>query len=256
MADGILDPWVQFFKTILDMPCPPNLSSSTESTIEIDRRNKEIFWKIKGITAKTTYRMFMKYGDSKVVNQKDKVALQFANYVMLNYSIPLLESHLPILLSRKSNFVGAKCLNYSIKFISQSIKRPNTMEKLKPYVENILLDTCIPIMYVTEKDVESFESDAVEFIRNQYDFCETLFQPKNQIQDLLVYLTKYKSDKKTKGSQPDYLSQFLGFAVKNLNEYNAKIANNEVIDWRIKEALMFAIGTIRESIWKVKEIKG
>ena len=100
--------------------------------------------------------MFMKYGDSQTVNQKDKVAVSFANYFMLNYSIPLLESHLPILLSRKSNFVGSKCLNYAIKYISQSIKRKNTMEKLKPFVENLLYDTCVPIMYVTEKDVETF----------------------------------------------------------------------------------------------------
>ena len=49
------------------------------------------------------------------------------------------------------------------------------MEKLKPYVENILTETLVPIMFVTEKDVETFESDPVEFIRNLYDFTETLF---------------------------------------------------------------------------------
>jgi hypothetical protein len=30
------------------------------------------------------------------------------------------------------------------------------MEKLKPYVENILYDTIIPIMFITEKDMNSF----------------------------------------------------------------------------------------------------
>ena len=49
------------------------------------------------------------------------------------------------------------------------------MEKLKPYVENILYDTVIPIMCVTEKDVKTFETDPVEFIRGLYDFTETLF---------------------------------------------------------------------------------
>ena len=63
MSDNILDPWIQFFKTILDMPCPENLSKKTENTEEIVQRNKSIFWKIKGITSKTTYRLFMKYGD-------------------------------------------------------------------------------------------------------------------------------------------------------------------------------------------------
>ena len=53
------------------------------------------------------------------------------------------------------------------------------MEKLKPYVENLLFDTIIPILYITERDIETFQNDPIEYIRNQYDFEETLFQPKN-----------------------------------------------------------------------------
>lgn len=49
------------------------------------------------------------------------------------------------------------------------------MEKLKPFVENILFDTIVPILYVTEQDLTTFNSDPIEFIRNQYDFNETLF---------------------------------------------------------------------------------
>jgi hypothetical protein len=40
------------------------------------------------------------------------------------------------------------------------------MEKLKPFVENILYDTIIPILFVTERDVTTFNNDPVEFIRN------------------------------------------------------------------------------------------
>jgi len=50
------------------MPCPPELVNVTEDTEEINQRNKTIFWKIKGITAKATYRMFMKYGEPSTVN--------------------------------------------------------------------------------------------------------------------------------------------------------------------------------------------
>ena len=35
MADGFLDPWVDFFKTILDMPTPQNLSAATDNHDEI-----------------------------------------------------------------------------------------------------------------------------------------------------------------------------------------------------------------------------
>jgi len=77
--------------------------------------------------------------------------------------------------------VGSKALNFAIKFISNSTKLQNTMEKLKPFVENILHDTVVPTLYITERDVNSFNNDPIEYIRNQYDFTETLFQPRNQI---------------------------------------------------------------------------
>jgi len=89
------------------------------------------------------------------------------------------------------------------------------MEKLKPYVENILFDTIVPILYVTEQDITTFESDPIEYIRNQYDFTETLFHPKNVVQDLLKYICKHKEGKgkKKAKSKPEYLHKFLGFAV-------------------------------------------
>lgn len=40
------------------------------------------------------------------------------------------------------------------------------MEKLKPFVENILYDTVVPILYVSERDITTFTNDPVEYIRN------------------------------------------------------------------------------------------
>jgi hypothetical protein len=174
MEGDNLDPWVMFFKTILDMECPMELCSPTDNVDEIQRRDKSIFWKIKGITAKITYRIFVKYGNPSMVEDV-VVTKAFSNSFSLKYSIPLLESHLQLVLSRKEKLVGSKCLNQALKFISASTKQSNTMEKLKPYVENILYDTIIPIMFVTQKDMNTFNNDPIEYIRNQYDFTETLF---------------------------------------------------------------------------------
>lgn len=40
MEDNILDPWIEFFKTILDMPTPENLVAPTDNNDEIVQRNK------------------------------------------------------------------------------------------------------------------------------------------------------------------------------------------------------------------------
>lgn len=77
----------------------------------------------------------------------------------------LLESHLKIMFDRHSKFVGSKCLNFVIKYISAATKIKSTMERLKPYVENILYQTVIPIMMVSERDIKLFQEDPIEYIR-------------------------------------------------------------------------------------------
>ena len=63
MENNNLDPWIQFFKTLLDMKAPAEQCTKIDNTEEIQRRDKTIFWKIKGIASKLTYRIFLKYGN-------------------------------------------------------------------------------------------------------------------------------------------------------------------------------------------------
>ena len=71
---------------------------------------------------------------------------------------------------------------------------------------------------------------------------------------MLQYLCKYKSSKKKK--VPDYLHKFLKFAIDNLDQYNVNIQSSQGVDWRIKEALMYSIGTLKDEIDTQKDLKG
>ena len=62
IKDDNLEPWFSLFKTILDMEVPPELATPTEDCEEINKRNKNIFWKVKGLAAKIIFRAYMKYG--------------------------------------------------------------------------------------------------------------------------------------------------------------------------------------------------
>lgn len=77
----------------------------------------------------------------------------------------LLESHLQLLFKRKTEFVGTKTVSFAIKFINYAMKVERTMNNLKPFINNILYEIAIPIMLVTHKDADLFESDPVEYIR-------------------------------------------------------------------------------------------
>ena len=98
------------------------------------------------MAAKITYRIFSK--DANPVYSKDEYK-QFIDYFSNAFSAQLLETHLTLMFARKTSFVGSKCLNFNIKFVSASVKIPMTMAILKPFIESILYETAIPIMMAT-----------------------------------------------------------------------------------------------------------
>lgn len=134
----------------MDRPVPAELDSPTEDIDTIEEREKHLLWKLKGIASKTTYRLFSKFGNPKYVDEKFG---NFSNKFRETFAIPLLESHLQIVIRRKTNYVGSKSLNFAIKYVQQSTKLPNTMKVLYPFIEGILYEIVIPIMFITNKDV-------------------------------------------------------------------------------------------------------
>ena len=48
------------------MPLPDNLNTPTEDPLEITKRTKSVFWKIKGIIAKITFKLFAQYTDENI----------------------------------------------------------------------------------------------------------------------------------------------------------------------------------------------
>lgn len=248
-----IDPWMTFFDRLIKRPLPPALDSFTEDMDEIERRDKSICWKTKGVASQMTYRLFSKYGNPK---HADKIYKRISDLFTQKYSLMLLETHLAQVLAKKTHFVGSKALNYSIKFVSQSTKMKLTMDKLKPFAEKLLYEVIItPIMLITHRDITLYSDDPIEYVRKQNDFTETLFTPKNTATDLLTYLSQYKTKKNQK--LPDYLPGFLMYCGKNLNEYKQAVAAGvaPADGWRIKEAILLAIGSLIEDISAFKTLR-
>ena len=53
---------------------------------------------------------------------------------------------------RKTNFVGSKTLNFVIKLISSATKLKVTMDKMIPFMDNILYETVVPLMMISNRD--------------------------------------------------------------------------------------------------------
>ena len=164
----------------------------------------------------------------------------------------LLESHLQLVFKKKTNFVGSKTLNFNLKFVTCACKIERTMNKLKPFIDNILYETAIPIMLISQRDMSLFHEEPIEYIRKSDDLIETIYMPKVTCVNLIQYVCAYKSVKKQK--KPDYLIPFLTFATNNMTMYNDEKQKNANPDWRIKEALLFAVGSLCGQIAEQKEL--
>jgi hypothetical protein len=110
-----LSPWIALFKNLMDRAVPGELAAATEDMEEVERRDKHVVWKVKGVAHQLTYRLFSKYGNAKHVAKELK---PFAKAFNHRFVLTLLESHLQQVLKRQSHFVGSKALNFAIKFIS------------------------------------------------------------------------------------------------------------------------------------------
>ena len=75
--------------------------------------------------------------------------------------------------------------------------------------------------------------------------------PKNTVIDLLIYICEYSSTAKHK---PDYLFPFLNYAVTNMANYQQLVLSGQQPDWRIKEALLCAVGHLQSYIDKEKAV--
>ena len=56
--EGKMSPWVALFTQHLEQPLPVELITPTEDMHEIEKLNKSPQWKLKGILAQITFRLF------------------------------------------------------------------------------------------------------------------------------------------------------------------------------------------------------
>lgn len=63
MQPGSMDPWVQFLKSILERPMPFDCETfNEEDPLKLEEIEKRIEWRLKGLAAKFSYRLFCKTG--------------------------------------------------------------------------------------------------------------------------------------------------------------------------------------------------
>jgi hypothetical protein len=93
----------------------------------------------------------------------------FINEFQTTYLARLTQTHINIIMQRREQFVGDRCLSLSIKFLEMSMSYKSTRTAVKPHIETILFNISLPLFITSQKDMQTFYDDPVEYVRLQND---------------------------------------------------------------------------------------
>ena len=188
------------------------------------------------------FRIFQKYGNTEFWEENSK---QIANHTVQNYSEGIISLAIGLISKSQEIFIYAKVLNFSLKIISTGINQSTSAEFIKPHIPTILNTHIIPLLFLTEKDVEDFDGDPIEFVRRTKDISENFYSAKGAALEVITQSTRYKSVK-SETAIPDYLEFFFQYCIDNLGEY----LKQDQPDYRIKDSLLLAIGQMAPTLMK------
>lgn len=137
-----------------------------------------------------------RYGNvTKNTQKKEMVAFceEFDN----NYALPILQSHLNIVLAKKTNFVGTKTLSSALKLVTISLKTQRTRLMIQDKIGTLLYDVCLPLMLITQHEYMLWQENPIEYVRYQVDQSNT-FNPKKQAKNLIKVICSIKQNKREK----------------------------------------------------------
>lgn len=81
------------------------------------------------------------------------------------YSSALCQSHLKILLARKSQFVGTKTLNSALRFVATALGKAKMRRLCQEHVHTILFELTLPLLLISQYEFSLWNENPVEYVR-------------------------------------------------------------------------------------------
>lgn len=139
-----------------------------------------------------------------------------------------------MLLARKTQFVGVKTLNCSLRFVASSLNKAKMRRLCQEHIQTILYELTLPLLLITEQEFQLWSENPVEYVRLQVDNSNA-WNVKRVDEDLIKTICNIRQTRKNKIS--DYLTSYLQLLAENLQV-------PPPADFRHREALLHAFGLL------------
>lgn len=124
----------------------------------------------------------------------------FSEYFEQNHVAPVLQSHLAIILAKRTNFVGTKTLCGALKTVQIGLKFRPTRQLIQDHINAIMYEISLPLMLITQADVDLWQENPIEYVRTQVDQSNP-FNVRSIVKLLVQQVCMIKQSKKEKVSQ-------------------------------------------------------
>lgn len=123
-----------------------------------------------------------------------------------------------------------------IAYVNSAVEMSVPYKSIKPHLDFILFKIVFPSLCLTDGEIELFDSDPIEFVRQVHTTVEDWIDVRLAAVTLLQTLGRYRLK--------DTLPKFLPFIQGMLNEHMQAVTSGSPVDYRRKEGCLVALSSI------------
>jgi len=93
-------------------------------------------------------------GNTKSIRSGREKQDRFRQEFDRNYAAPLCQTHINLIIRKKTQFVGVKTLNCSLRFLAKAINSKQLYKTVcHQHLQNILYEITLPLLLITDQEV-------------------------------------------------------------------------------------------------------
>ncbi|KAJ5068551.1 d-importin 7/ranbp7 [Anaeramoeba ignava] len=235
MNQEVFEKWLELFIQILTRDI-----TEDEQPNDVEERIHYIWWKCKKWVLHIFNRLFQRFGDTKIVQDRYK---DFSSVFMSKYISPMLRVCVSIIDKWENNQLIPDVISKLIlSFLNNAMFYAVTFKEIQQFLPKLILNIIYPIICFSKTDEELWETQPKEYICRDLDPYGDLILLKSAavklLQDIVFLRTKHSLD-----LLMNHCDKVLQDYQKNPNSVEALIQ---------KEGALYAINIIEKKL-KVKE---
>lgn len=241
-----LQVWLNTVQTVVVRTLPSLLITQPRKWEEHLTLENHPEWRLKKV-AMQVLTVLSHHARERSGVERDPAAILFAEDWALNF----LDKVLTIVSSyNRGEYVSSRVMTFALKFVNNCLSLDRCASQMKDYLEQIMLDFCLPLLAVNEKDYEYWKDDPAQYIYSENCKTDDHNMMKNAADDLISKIADIRLSKTT----PPMVYNLINFIYESLDKMQ-NIRTKQAIDPFAKEYLLHAFQATTDSFKLDKNIR-